>query len=704
MKKNLILMLVAVGLLFAACSKTSETPEEAPAVDNPFFAEYDTPFKVPPFDIITPEHFIPAYEKGMEEHKADIETLVNNPEAPTYDNTIVVLDRSGKLLSNVSRVFGGLSGANTNDELKAIQKEMAPRLAAHRDEINLNKKLFERIKAVYEQREGQNYTDEQMYLLENLYKRYVRSGANLNDEDQAKLKEINQRMSKLGVQFGQNVLAETNEFKLVIENEEDLAGLPESSITGASEAAKDAELEGKWVFTTHKPSMIPFLQYSEKRDLREKLYRAYTKRGDNDNEYDNKKIISDLIKLRVERANLLGYKTYADYRLETRMSGNPENVYTLLDRLWDASLPVAKRERQEMQAIIDREDGGFKLASWDWWYYAEKLRKEKYQLDDNELRPYFVLNNVRDGAFWVANQLYGLTFKELDGMPLPHPDAQVFEVKEADGSHCGVLYMDFHPRTSKRGGAWCGTYRGQSRKYGKEIDPVVNLVCNFSKPIGDNPAMITLEEVETLFHEFGHGLDNLLSNKTYGTTFRSSDFSELPAQIMEHWAMEPTVLKHYAKHYQTGEVIPDNLIDKIVKSGLFNQGFITVEYLAACLLDMKYHTLTKPQDLDINQFEKDYFEKIGLIPEILSRYRSTYFNHIIGGYAAGYYGYIWSAVLDCDAFEAFKETSLFDQKTANAFKTSILEKNGTADYMSMYINFRGREPRIEPLLKKRGLQ
>jgi len=704
MKKNMILILFAFGLLFPACSKKSETPAEAPATDNPFFAEYDTPYKVPPFDIIKPEHFVPAYEKGMEQQKAEIEQLVSNTEAPTFDNTIAALDRSGKLLSDVSRVFGGLSGANTNDEIKAIQKQMAPRLSAHRDEINLNKNLFERIKAVYEQREEKNYTDEQMYLLENLYKRYVRNGAELNDEDQAKLKDINQRMSKLGVQFGQNVLAETNEFKLVIGNEEDLAGLPESSITGGAEAAEEAELEGKWVFTTHKPSMIPFLQYSEKRDLREKLYRAYTKRGDNDNEHDNKQILSDLIKLRIERANLLGYKTYADYRLETRMSGNPENVYALLDRLWDASLPVAKKERQEMQAIIDREGGGFKLASWDWWYYAEKLRKEKYQLDDTELRPYFVLNNVRDGAFWVANQLYGLTFEELEGMPLPHPDAQVFEVKEADGSHCGVLYMDFHPRTSKRGGAWCGTYRSQSRKYGKEIDPVVNLVCNFSKPIGDNPAMITLEEVETLFHEFGHGLDNLLSNVTYGTTFRSSDFSELPSQIMEHWAVHPTVIKHYAKHYQTGETIPDDLVDKIVKSGYFNMGFITVEYLAASLLDMKYHTLSEPQDLDINQFEKDYFEGIGLIPEIVSRYRSTYFNHIIGGYAAGYYSYIWSEVLDCDAFEAFKETSLFDQETANSFRINILAKNGTADYKTMYLNFRGREPKIEPLLKNRGLQ
>lgn len=693
-------ILLVCGLAFTSCKKAPE----APVADNPFFAEYDTPFQVPPFEKIKPKHFIPAYEKGMAEEKAEVDALINNAEEPNFKNTIAALARTGKLLSKVSKVFGGLSGANTNNELNAIQKEMSPRLAAHNDEINLNEKLFERIKTVYEKRSELNLDSEQTYILENVYKGYVRNGANLNDVDKAKLMQMNQDISKLGVQFGQNVLAETNDFRLVIDNEEDLAGLPQSSIAEASASAKDAGLEGKWVFTTQKPSMIPFLMYAENRDLREELYTAYFKRGDNDNEYDNKKVLSNLIKLRVEKANLLGYKTYADYILETRMAKNADNVYDLLNRLWDASIPVAKTEAKELQSIIDAEGGGFKLASWDWWFYAEKLRKEKYDLDDNELRPYFVLANVRDGAFWVANQLYGLTFHPLENMPLPHPDAQVFEIKEADGSHCGVLYMDFHPRASKRGGAWCGTYLSQSRKYGKEIDPIVNLVCNFSKPSGDKPAMITLEEVETLFHEFGHALDNLLSDITYGTTFRSPDFSELPSQIMEHWSTHPTIIKHYAKHYQTGETIPDELIEKIVKSGLFNQGFITVEYLAACLLDMRYHTLTEPQNLDINKFEKDYFDKAGLIPEIISRYRSTYFSHIIGGYSAGYYGYIWSGVLDCDAFEAFKETSLFDKATAEAFRKYVLAVNGPADYMEMYVNFRGREPKIEPLLKKRGLQ
>jgi len=695
-----ILLMAVIGLTFTACTKKSEEPVEK----NPFFADFETPFEVPPFDLIKPEHFTPAFEKGMAEEKTEIAALTANTEAPNFDNTIGALARSGKLLSNVSRVFFSLSGANTNDAIKDIQKDISPRLAAHGDEINLNPELFKRVKAVYEQRDELGLNAEQAYILENVYKGYVRSGANLNEEEQAQLKEINQKISLLQVQFGQNILTETNAFRLEIDNEEDLAGLPESSIAGAVEAAKEAGLEGKWVFTTHKPSMIPFLQYSEKRDLREKLYRAYIMRGDNNNEQDNKKILSDLIKLRGERANLLGYETYAHYILETRMAKTPDKVYELLNRLWDAALPVAKNEAKELQAIIDKEGGDFKLASWDWWLYAEKLRKEKYQLDDTELRPYFVLNNVRDGAFWVANQLYGLTFEELTDMPRPHPDAQVFEVKEADGTHCGVLYMDFHPRTSKRGGAWCGTYRSQSRKYGQEIDPVVTMVCNFSKPVGNDPAMITLEEVSTLFHEFGHALDNLHSNITYGLTFRTPDFSELPSQIMEHWAAEPTVLKQFAKHFQTGEAIPDNLIDKIEKSGLFNQGFITIEYLAACLLDMKLHTLTEPQDLDINKFEKDYFDSIGLIPEIISRYRSTYFNHIMSQYAAGYYGYIWSGVLDSDAFEAFKETSLFDQATAESFKKNVLEVNGTADYMEMFVNFRGREPVIEPLLKKRGLK
>jgi peptidyl-dipeptidase Dcp len=671
--------------------------------DNPFFAPYNTEYNVQPFDRIKPEHFIPAFEEGMKRHNAEIDAIINNPEAPTFENTIAALDVSGELLSEVRAVFFSLTGANTNDEIQQISQEMAPRLAAHRDEISLNKQLFERVKAVYDSRAELELDAEQTFLLEHMYGDYVRSGALLNDEDQTRLKEINKQLSMLRVKFGKNLLAETNAFKLVIEDESDLAGLPDAVIQSAVEAAAEAEMEGKWVFTTHKPSMLPFLTYAENRDLRQQLYTAYIMRGDNDNDNDNKQIMADIIELRVEKARLLGYDSYADFVLERRMSKNPEKVYDLLDQLWDAALPVAKNEVKEMQAIIDREGGDFKLATWDWWYYAEKLRKEKYDLDDNELRPYFQLDKVREGAFSVANQLYGLTFEPLEGMPKPHPDAQVFLVKEADGSHCTVMYMDFHPRASKRGGAWCGRFRSQSKTGGKEVDPIINLVCNFTKASGETPSLLSLEEVETLFHEFGHALDGMLSDVTYRTRYSSSDFSELPSQIMEHWAFEPEVMKQYARHYETGEPIPDQLIEKIANSRHFNQGFITVEYLAASLLDMKYHTLGEATDIDVVAFENQYFEEIGLIPEIVSRYRSTYFSHIVGGYAAGYYGYIWSGVLDNDAFEAFKESSLFDQETAQRFRDSVLKRNGAADFMEMYVDFRGREPRIEPLLRNRGL-
>ena len=697
------LWLLAIGAILMLNSCTGPGADRTALGDNPLLRPYGTPFNVHPFDRIEPVHFEPAFEEAMARQKAEHLAIIENPEAPTFENTIAALDRSGELLGEVSTVFYGLTGANTNPELQAINKRISPRLSAHRDELRLDKRTFEKVKAVYDARADLDLDAEQAFLLENMYRSYVRNGALLGPDEQARLKEINRSLSELSVAFGDNLLAETNGFQLVIEDRDDLAGLPASVIETAAATAEAAGHDGAWIFTTHKPSMLPFLTYAENRDLRRQLFTAYTMRGNNGNAHDNTGIMAEIVKLRVERANLLGYDTHADYVLESRMAKTPERVYDLLDRLWAAAIPVAEQEVVEMQAIIDREGGGFDLAAWDWWFYAEKLRKEKYELDDNELRPYFELQNVRDGVFWVANQLYGLTFEPLDDMPKPHPEAQVFEVKEADGSHCAVIYMDFHPRASKRQGAWCGGYRGQNRARGEEVDPIINLVCNFTRPSGDTPALLSLDEVETLFHEFGHGLDGMLSNVTYRTSFRSADFSELPSQIMEHWAVEPAVMKHYAKHYRTGEPIPDDLIAKITNSGHFNQGFATVEYLAASLLDMEYHTLDKPVDLDVVDFETAYFDKIGLIPEIVSRYRSSYFAHIIGGYAAGYYGYIWCGVLDCDAFEAFKETSLFDRETAQRFRESILERNGTADFRQMYLDFRGRDPKIEPLLKKRGL-
>jgi len=692
--------LLALIAMLALCSCTVQDSHLASVDDNPFFSAYGTHFNVHPFDLIEPEHFVPAFEEAMDRQKAENQDICNNPESPTFENTIAALDRSGEMLDEVSSVFFSLVGSNTNDELQQINQQMSPKLAAHGDDLRLDPKIFTRVKAVYDSREGLDLDSEQSFLLENMYKGYVRNGALLNEQEQTRLKDINQSLSKLRVDFSDHLLAETNGFQLVIEDETSLDGLPESAIEAA---AKAAGREGAWVFTTHKPSMLPFLTYAEDRDLRHRLYRAYTMRGNNGNEFDNTGIMADIVKLRVARAQLLGYDTHADYVLENRMAKTPERVYDLLDQLWEAALPVAANEVVEMQKIIDREGGDFRLASSDWWFYAEKLRKEKYELDDNELRPYFQLDQVRDGAFWVANQLYGLTFELLSDMPKPHPEAQVFQIKEADGSHCAVMYMDFHPRASKRQGAWCGTFRSQNRARGEEVDPIINLVCNFTRPSGDAPALLSLDEVETLFHEFGHALDVMLSNVTFSSTFRSADFSELPSQIMEHWAIEPDVMRHYAKHYDTGEAIPDLLIAKITNSNHFNQGFATVEYLAASLLDMKLHTLSEPIDLDVMAFEAEYLDQIGLIPEIVPRYRSSYFSHIIGGYAAGYYGYIWCGVLDNDAFEAFKETSLFDSETALRFRTAILERNGTVDFQQMYRDFRGRDPRIEPLLRSRGL-
>jgi peptidyl-dipeptidase Dcp len=581
--------------------------------------------------------------------------------------------------------------------------QIAPKVSAFSDEILLNAELFGRIMAVWENRSAEQLNDEQLFLLENMYKSFVRNGALLSPEDQEKLKKLNQELSVLTVKFSQNVLEETNSFRLVIDNEADLKGLPESVIAGAADMAKSDGMEGKWVFTTQKPSMIPFLQYADNRDLRKKLYDAYLNRGNNGNENDNNKIVAEIVRIRAERAKLLGYRTHADIVLETRMAKTPDNVLNLLNNLLERSLPVAKRERNEMQKIADAEGGMFKIEPHDWWYYAEKLRKAKYDLDENELRPYFSLDNVRDGAFAVANRLYGITFTRIDDIPLPHPDAQAFEVKEADGSHVGVLYMDFYPRESKRQGAWCGGYRDHKVVDGKEIAPVVTIVGNFTPPSGGKPALLSMDDVLTLFHEFGHGLQALFSENTYSSTTVAWDIVELPSQIMEHWATKPEVLAMYAKHYETGEVIPEALVEKIRNSSFFNKGFDNVEIMAASLLDMAYYSLEAPVQVDPQQFEKETMKKIGLIPEIEPRYRTTYFLHMNDGYDAGYYVYTWAAVLDNDAFEAFSEKGLFDQETATSFRKNVLEKMGIMDAEKMYLNFRGREPEIEPLLRNRGL-
>ncbi|WP_430974563.1 M3 family metallopeptidase [Sunxiuqinia rutila] len=699
---NPVLMLILV--IFASCNSSTETNS---AMDNPFLKTYETPFEVPPFGEIKIEHYLPAVEEGIKQHQQEIEAITSNPEAPTFENTILAMDVSGDLLDRVTTVFYNLNSANTNPEMQALAREISPITTEHGDNIMLNKALFERVKAVYEQRESLNLDQEQMRVLEKFYKDFERNGANLSDEDQAKLRELNQELSNLRLQFGENLLAETNKnFQLVIDNEADLSGLPEAVVAAAAEEAEKAGMTGKWVFTLQKPSLIPFLQYADNRDLREKIYRGYFMRGNNDNEFDNKKILGQMVQLRQEKAQLLGFENYAAYILDNNMAKTSENVYDFLLKLWKPALEVAKNERDEMQAIINREGGNFQLESWDWWYYSEKLRKEKYDLDESELQPYFSLDNVREGIFYVSNQLYGIQFERREDIPVYHPEAEAWEVKEADGSHVGVLYMDFHPRDGKRVGAWNTGYRDVAYVDGKKVQyPITSIVCNFTRPSGDMPALLTFDEVTTFFHEFGHALHGLFTDGPYQRTAGRvpRDFVELPSQIMENWAAEPEVLKVYAKHYETGEVIPDDLVQKLVNSGHFNQGFATVEYLAASLLDMDWHT--KAFEGDVLDFERSSMDAVGLIDEIIPRYRSTYFSHIFaGGYSAGYYVYIWAGVLDTDAFAAFKESGdLFNPELAAKFRT-LLAKSGSDEGMVIYRNFRGQDPSPEYLLQKRGLK
>jgi peptidyl-dipeptidase Dcp len=677
--------------------------------DNPFFTTWNTPFQVPPFEKIRAQHYMPAYLKGFEEQKKEIKAIINNPEEPTFENTIRELEYSGDLLNRVSRVFGSLNSANTNDTLQKINKELAPIASKSRDDINLNDSLFRRVKSVYDNRDKFKLTEEEKKVLEDTYKNFVRSGAALSAEDKLKLRKINEDLSMLSVQFGQNLLAETNAFRLVVDKKEDLAGLPEGAITQAASTAKAMKMEGKWVFTIQYPIMEQFLKYSEKRDLRQQLFTAYFMKGDNDNNHDNKTIISRIARLRLERSKLLGYNTYADFALERNMAKTPDKVFELLGQLWKAALPVAKEEAKAQQEIINREGSNFKLEPWDWWYYTEKIKKEKYDLSDELTRPYFKIDNVMDGLFFVANRLYGLEFTRRTDIPKYHKDVNTFEVKRA-GKHVGILMIDNYPRASKRSGAWCGAFRGQSRdRNGNMIYPIVTMVTNSTPPSADKPSLLTSDEASTLFHEFGHALHQLLSNSNYPSVSGTSvprDFVELPSQIMEHWALEPEVLKVYAKHYMTGEIIPQELVRKIDRTSKFNTGFITIEYLAAALLDMEYHTIKDTTATDIRSFEKAALDKYGLIPEIKPRYRSTYFNHIwAGGYAAGYYSYIWSEILDADAFQAFRETGdIFNKDVAARFEKEILSKGGTRDPHDMYVKFRGKEPSIDALLENRGLK
>ena len=675
--------------------------------DNPFFGKYSSPYGIPPFDKIKVEHYKPAFIKGMEEQKKEIEAIVKNKKTATFENTIVALDRSGKLLNKVSSVFYGQNSANTNAEMQAVSRELSPLLSKHSDDITMNAELFKRVKYVYDNQEKMNLDKEQKKLLEETYKDFVRSGANLNAEQQQRLRELNAEISMLQLTFGQNMLAETNTFKLVVDNEADLAGLPQNLIANAAESAKEAGLEGKWVFTLHNPSVMPFLQYSERRELRERMFKGYTSRGSHGNANDNRDIIRRLLKVRAEKAHLMGFKDYASMALDTRMAKTSDAVYELLDQVWKPALAKAKEELADIQTEMAKDGRDFEAEGWDWRYYADRAKRAKYSFDENELRPYLELNNVRDGMFYCANRLYGITFKPLKNVPLPHPDAQSFECRDADGSLLGVLFLDFFPRASKRGGAWCGTYRSQSYENGKKVTPVVTIVCNFTKPVAGQPALLSADETSTMFHEFGHALHNFFKDVHYqGVSGVPRDFVELPSQVNEHWAFAPEVLKVYAKHYKTGEIMPQELVEKLDRSGKYGQGFATVEYVAASLLDMDYHVQEVPEDVDLLDFERRTLVSRGLLSQIPPRYRTTYFNHTMGGgYTAGYYSYMWAEVLEADAFEAYKETGdIFNKEVATKFRKYILTPGGIDDAMDMYVNFRGKKPSIEPLLKNRGLK
>ena len=671
---------------------------------NPLLDEWTTEFGIPPFDKIETKHFEPAFEQAMKMHNQEIEAIVANESEPTFENTIVAMDNAGIKLYELNLIFGMLSSSDLDEEMQEIQNRMMPAIEKHYNSIMLNEALFERVKAVYQNRKSLNLDDVQLRLVEKNYNDFVRSGALLEGEAKERLMEINAELAELSIRFGNNLLAENGSFFLLLDASQ-VADLPEGVRNQAAEAAKAMGKEG-YVFTLDKPSMLPFLTYSKNRDLRRELYNGYIMRCNNDNEFDNKQLAEDMARLRVEKANLLGFKSYSHYVTDDQMAGNPEAVYKLLNEIFEPALESAKGELEEMKALFEKDYPGEAFEKSDWWYYAEQVRQKKYQLDEDEIRKYLSLDNVRDGMFYLANRLYGITFRPIVA-PRYHKECTIYQVLDEDQSHIGVLYLDPYPRKSKSGGAWCGNFTEQRYVNGERKAPVVGIVCNFTPPVGDTPSLLSFDEAETMFHEFGHALHFLFADVRYrGLTDVEGDFVELPSQIMENWAFEPEIMKEYAVHYRTGEVIPDRLIAKMQNASLFNQGFTTTELAAAALIDMDIHTLETYTDLDINDFEKyNLATRRGLIPEIEPRYRYTYFAHIFnGGYSSGYYFYLWAEVLDKDAFAAFKESSdICDKELARSFRYDLLAQGGQRAGMDMYRTFRGANPDKTAMLKARGL-
>ena len=680
---------------------------------NPLLADWTTPFGVPPFGEIKPEHFTPAFTAALAEHRTEIDAIADNPAPANFDNTIVAMERAGHRLDRVSAVFHGLAGAHTNDALLTIEREMSPKLAAHGNAIRLNDRLFRRIDLLWQRRESLGLTPEQARVLERYHINFRRAGAGLDGEKKARLAAITEQLATLGTQFSQHVLADEQSWTLTLDGEDDLAGLPDFLRTAAAQAAQERQQGGKHVITLSRSSVEPFLQASRRRDLREKAYRAWIARGDNNDKTDNKAIIAETVALRAERAKILGYGSFAAYRHADAMAKTPANVRGLLERVWPPARQRALADRDAMQDIVRAEGGNFALAAWDWRHYAEKLRKAHFDLDKAEIKPYLALDNVIAAAFDCAGKLFGLTFSETRNIPVWHPDVRTFEVKDAGGHHVGVFFGDYFARSSKRSGAWMSSLRDQHKLAGEgssgEVRPIIYNVMNFSKAPEGQPTLLSFDDARTLFHELGHGLHGLLSDVTYPSiccTRVATDFVELPSQLYEHWLERPEVLRQFARHHETGQPMPDALIAKLAAARTFNQGFATVEYVASALVDLDFHELASTDNFDADAFEKKALAKIEMPDEIAMRHRPTHFTHVFsgGGYAAAYYSYMWSEVLDADAFDAFTETGNdFDPATAKRLKEFVYSAGNTRDPAEAYTKFRGRLPTVDALLKKRGL-
>ena len=708
MKKYLTIALASGMFFVSSCSKNDATTD-ADTSENPFFTEWNTPFSVPPFDKIRAEHYRPALDSGFKAHVVEIEAITNNPEEPTFENTILALECAGELLNNVATVFYTINLADGDEAMKEIEAEYAPKFTSHTDEINMNEKLFARVKSVYDKREQLGLDSDDTRLIEHYYKNFVRGGTNLSAEKKAELKEINNKISELTTNFGQKMLAENNAFKIIVDKKEDLAGLPESSINAAAELATKNGQEGKWMFNTSKPSWIPFMQFSEKRELREKMYMGYVNRGNNNDENDTKDIVEQIAVLRFKKANLLGYKSWADYIISDNMAKTSKAANDLIQKVAKTTIPYATEEALELQKMAEKMGHNIKISPWDWWYYTEKVRSEKYSLDEEMIRPYFSLENLKQGVFDLTNKLYGLKFKKLDNMPVYNSECEVYEILNPDDTHLSLIYFDWHPRPTKKTGAWMSNYRESYYKNGERVAPIVTNVCNFTRPSGDTPALISIDEAETLFHEFGHALHGMFANTKYRSTSGTNtprDYVELPSQIMENWTCHPEFIKTWAKHYKTGEPIPDSLISKIDASSKFNQGFITLELIAAAILDMDWHTIKDTVRRNAIEFETESMNKIGMIPEIFPRYSSWYFGHIWSsdfGYSAGYYGYTWSAVLDADAFQAFVETGdIYNKEIAAKFRDNILMLGASRPADQLYRQFRGKDPSSDAFFIRKG--